>query len=101
MSVMNLCVGRESPERTMIAVTGTATKLADNHGLVVRNHPLHLWCIVYIAIPTDVLVKTYHIYILVHVVVQTVHVVRGTCNLHRHRNQAGVIECAGILGQTT
>ena len=83
----------------MKAVPGTTAKLTDNDWLVVRYLPLHLRCIVHISVPADVLVEAYHIHKLIHIVVQSVHVVRSTRNFHCHRNQTGIVQRAGILSQ--
>ena len=71
----------------MKSIFGTTAELADDDRLVVRNLPRHLRSIVHITIPADVLVETYHIDILVHIVLQTILEVGSRCNLHRHGDE--------------
>ena len=84
----------------MISCLGSAAELADDDWLVVRNLPRHLRSIVHVAIPANVLIERHYIDILVHVVLQTIVVVRRSSHLHGHRNEACGVLRAGISGQT-
>ena len=56
----------------MQSILGTTAKLADDDWFVIRNVPLHFRCVVDVTIPTNILIETNHIDILMHIVLQTI-----------------------------